>query len=75
MNDTCTCADYSLFFPDDLQKEMIIPRPRVPSPEAENDEDNDFSNLSKEEIERLSRERYADLKVICRRPFIVYLRS
>lgn len=42
---------------------MIIPRPRTPSPEAENGEDDDFSELSKEEIERLARERHAQIKV------------
>lgn len=36
---------------------MIIPRP--PS----DDEDDGFANLSREQIERLARERYAEEKV------------
>lgn len=42
---------------------MIIPRPLIPSPEAEDGEDDDFGNLSKEDVERLARERHAELKV------------
>lgn len=48
---------------EDLQKEMIIPRLRVPSPEAEVGKDDDFDDLPKEDIERLARERHAELKV------------
>lgn len=42
---------------------MIIPRTRSPSPVAEDDEVDDFAKLSKKEIERLARERHAELRV------------
>lgn len=70
-----TCADHGPSTTEGLQKEMIIPRPRVPSPEAENGEDNDFGNLSREDIERLARKRHAELKVSCSSPSIFDLRS
>lgn len=70
-----TCADHGSSPPEDLQKEMIIPRPRSPSPEAQNGVDLDFANLSKEEIERLTRERHAEFVVSCSFPFIFDLRS
>lgn len=43
---------------------MIVPRERVPaSPLGDDNEDDGFANLSRDEIERLARERFQEQRV------------